>query len=61
MKVYAYLCFNKSNKIMKTITIKGIQYSGIQPEGMSDKQFESMVVRNNMTAEKMAKLIGGLK
>lgn len=50
-----------TNTDMKTITIKGIKYAGVQPQGMSDKQFESMVVRNNMTADKMFALAGRIK
>lgn len=46
---------------MKTITIKGKQYSGVQPIGMSDVQFNSMVVRNDMTTEKMNKLMLAFK
>ena len=34
---------------MKTITVNGKIYGAVQPEGMSDKAFKSMVVRNNMT------------
>lgn len=41
---------------MKTITVNGKQYAGVQQKGMSDKQFKSMVVRNDMTVEKMNKL-----
>ena len=43
---------------MKTLTIKGISYTGIQPQGMTDSQFKSMVLRNDMTSEKMNKLFG---
>lgn len=43
---------------MKTITIKGKQYSGFQPNGMSDLQFVSMVLRNDMTTEKMSRIFG---
>lgn len=46
---------------MKTITIKGKQYSAVQPTGMSDAQFNSMVVRNDMTTEKMNKLMLAIK
>ncbi len=43
-----------------TITVKGKQYAGIKGD-MSDAQFESMVVRNDMTAEKMNRILGGVK
>lgn len=46
---------------MKTITVNGISYTGFQPNGMSDLQFVSMLLRNDMRTEKMVKLIGGLK
>ena len=41
---------------MKTIKINGKHYSGIQPKGMSETAFKSMLVRNDMTTNKMAKL-----
>jgi len=38
------------------ITVNGVQYAGIKGN-MSDAQFKSMVVRNDMTADKMVKLL----
>lgn len=46
---------------MKTVTINGKQYSGVQTQGMSDAAFVSMVVRNDMTTEKMNKLMLAIK
>lgn len=45
---------------MKTLTINGKSYSGIQGT-MSDKQFESMLLRNDMTTDKMNKLFGKVR
>lgn len=33
---------------MKTIKINGREYTGVQPKGMSDLAFKSMLVRNAM-------------
>ena len=33
---------------MKTIKINGREYTGVQPAGMSDLAFKSMLVRNAM-------------
>ena len=33
---------------MKTIKINGREYTGVQPQGMSDVAFKSMLVRNAM-------------
>jgi hypothetical protein len=41
---------------LTTITVNGIEYAGIKGN-MSDAAFKSMVVRNNMTADKMVKLL----
>jgi len=34
---------------MKTVIINGREYTGVQPQGMSDLAFKSMLVRNAMT------------
>ena len=39
--------------IMKTIKIGNKEYQAIQPNGMSDKAFISMVVRNDMVKGKV--------
>lgn len=33
---------------MKTVIINGREYTGVQPHGMSDLAFKSMLVRNAM-------------
>jgi len=33
---------------MKTVIINGREYTGVQPQGMSDLAFKSMLVRNAM-------------
>lgn len=45
---------------MKTIEIKGKSYTGVQPTGMSDAQFKSMLVRNDMTTEKIKQALKAL-
>jgi hypothetical protein len=45
---------------MKTITVNGKQYSAVQPKGMSDAAFKSMVVRNDITSNKVNALAASL-
>ena len=46
---------------MKTITVNGKSYSAVQPKGMTDAAFKSMVIRNDMTTEKMNKVTNAIK